>query len=294
MKLIHWLSLILLACISGSSFIFTRTVAPVLGPIVTADFRILIAGFALILYAAAIGFDMKWREHWKLYVWMGIINSGIPFLLYSFAALYIPASYLATVNASAPLFGAVFSAIWLSDKLTMPKFFGLLLGMAGVGMITYAGTTQEISPMFGTAIAACILAAMCYAFSGILIKRHAQNIKPLAIAAGSQFAAGLAMLPLCIAQPPIKPIETSVMFELLALALLCSAIAYLIYFWLIREIGPTRTLTVTFLSPFFAMLIAYLFLNEPVTAQMLQGAALIIAATVLVNYTNLFSKPKAT
>jgi drug/metabolite transporter (DMT)-like permease len=292
MKLIHWLSLILLAFISGSSFIFTRTVAPVLGPIVTADLRILIAGFALILYAAAIGFDMKWREHWKLYVWMGIINSGIPFLLYSFAALYIPASYLATVNASAPLFGAVFSAIWLGDKLTMPKFLGLLLGMAGVGMITYAGTTQEILPMFGTAITACILAAMCYAFSGILIKLHAQNIKPLAIAAGSQFAAGLAMLPLCVVQPPLKPIETSVMFELLALALLCSAIAYLIYFWLMREIGPTRTLTVTFLSPFVAMLIAYLFLNEPVTAQMLQGAALIIAATFLVNYTNLFSKPK--
>ncbi len=283
MKTIHWISLLLLAAISGSSFIFTRAIAPVLGPTVTADLRVLLGGGTLLIYAAAIRFDPDWKRNWKLYAVIGLINSGIPFFLYSFAALYIPASYSAIVNSSAPLFGALFSALWLNDRLTLNKLFGLALGMTGVALISYSGSNANLSPMFGYAIAACIGAAMCYALSGIVIKRFAKGIKPLAIAGCTQFAAGILMLPFWGAQPVTGMVTTSVILNLAALAVVCSAVAYLIYFWLIGEIGPTRTLTVTFLTPFYAMLWGAVFLGEAVTPLMLAGCVAIVCATMLVN-----------
>ena len=283
MKKIHWLSLIILASISGSSFIFTKTLAPILGAIGTADLRVLIAGTTLMLYSIVIKFDLEWRHHLKLYAWIGLINSGVPFFLYSFSALYLPASYLAIINSTSPLFGGIFAALWLKEKLTPLKVIGLLFGVLGVSFISYSRSSSNVSSMFVIAIAACLLAAMCYALSGILIKKHAKNIKPLALAACSQFAAGVLMLPFFFMSPPTGSITLSVALNMAALALVCSAIAYLIYFKLMVEVGPTKTLTVTFLSPFFAMLASYFFLNETITIQMLIGAVIIICATITVN-----------
>lgn len=286
MKPINWIMLIILASISGSSFIFTKALAPILGPIVTTDLRILIAGAALVIYASIVGFNLEWKKNWKLYIIIGIINSGLPFLLYSYAALYVPSVYMAIVNSSAPLFGALFSAIWLFERLTLTKTFGLMLGMAGVGMISYSGVVDNVSDMFGLGIAASIIAAMCYALSGIYIKRFAKEVKPLALASGSQLSAGIVMIPFCAIDPisiSVGEITSLIIFNLLSLALLCSAIAYLLYFHLINEVGPTKTLTVTFLSPFFTMLLGTIFLGEIITPQMVAGCATIIFATVLIN-----------
>lgn len=286
MKLTHWITLVVLAAISGSSFIFTRSLAPSLGAFVTADLRVLVGGLSLLAYAAFTGFQIEWRRYWKLYAVIGVINSGLPFLLYSFAALYLPASYLAIVNASAPLFGAFFAVIWLGDTLTYPKVAGLMLGMLGVTLVSYAGSeaTVSLSGMFGVGIAACIAAAMCYALSGIYIKRFAKEIKPMAIAAGSQVAAGIVMLPFCFIYPaPWSAIDLHMVLNMAALGVLCSAVAYVIYFKLIAEVGPVKTLTVTFISPFFAMTLGALFLGERVNPTMLLGCISILAATALVN-----------
>jgi drug/metabolite transporter (DMT)-like permease len=105
------LRLISLSAIWGGSFIFMRILAPVLGPVVTADLRVLIAGVALMVYFWVIEFDAEWKRFWKQYLVIGVINSGLPFLLYSFAAVHIPASYSVILNSSSPLFGAIFSAI---------------------------------------------------------------------------------------------------------------------------------------------------------------------------------------
>ena len=284
MKAMHWVSLVLLASISGSSFIFTRTLAPVLGPIGTADLRVLLAGVSLLVYAAIIRFDVEWKKHWLLYAGIGLINSGLPFLLYSFAAVQLPASYLAIINASSPLFGALFSALWLGERLNSTKLGGLLLGMFGVGLVSYGGASgQNATLMVLASVGACVLAAMCYALSGVYIKRKAKSLKPLALAACSQFAAGVLMAPLVAVQPVPGPVTGTVLLNLAALAIVCSAIAYLIYFRLMAEIGPTRTLTVTFLSPLFAMLAGHWMLGEVITAQMLIGVAVIIASTLMVN-----------
>jgi drug/metabolite transporter (DMT)-like permease len=283
MKPKHWLILVVLASISGSSFIFTRTLAPVFGPIGTADLRILIAGIALLGYIAAVRGQVGWRQNWLLYATIGVLNSGLPFLLVSFAAVHLPASYLAILNASAPIFGGALSAMFLSERLTASKIGGMALGVAGVALLTYSGGTSTDAPGFAISVAAMLAAALCYALSGIYIKRRARHIKPLAMAGCSQFAAGLLMLPLYATTSPPTEVSVSVLASLGALSLICSAVAYLLYFKLMAEVGPTRTLTVTFLSPMFAMVTAHLALGETITAQMCAGAVVIVLATMAVN-----------
>lgn len=283
MKPKHWLILFTLASISGSSFIFTRQLAPVFGPIGTADLRILIAGAALLVYIMAVKGQVGWKENWLLYTIIGIVNSGLPFLLVSFAALNLPASYLVILNSSAPMFGALLSAIWLGERLTMFKIVGLLLGMLGVALLTYSGGISTETPHFTVSVLASLGAAVCYPVAGIFIKRRAKHIKPLAISGCSQFAGGLVMLPFFAASSPPIHVSTAILLYLAALALLCSAVAYLFYFKLIAEIGPTKTLTVTYLSPVFTMVTASLAFGETITAQMVVGAAVIVLATMAVN-----------
>lgn len=273
--------LIVLAAIWGGSFIFMRVVAPSLGAIVTADLRVLIAGIALIVYFAVLGFKLDWRTNWKEYAVIGIVNSAIPFTLFSFAAKHIPASYSVILNSTSPFFGAVFSAIWLKDKLTGRKIAAMILGACGVALVTKVGGASFDS-MFLWSILACLAAAMCYGLSGVYVKRHASHVKPKAIAGGSQVMAGLALLPLAFAFPPTGEVTLKIAANVIALAILCSAVAYLLYFRLIVDLGPTKALTVTFLMPAFGMLWGIIFLGESITLPMIAGCLLIISGTYLI------------
>ena len=273
--------LIVLAAIWGGSFIFMRVLAPVLGPVITADLRVLIAGLALILYFRVIGFDLEWKTNWKHYLIIGVINSGIPFLLYAFAALHIPASYSVILNSTSPMFGVIFSAIWLSEKLTLKKVFGIILGVIGVSFVAKVGTVAT-DVFFFLSIAACLTAAICYALAGVYIKRFVKTAKPMGIAGACQLLAGLVLLPFVFFSPLRGEITTSVIFNVLGLALVCSAIAYLIYYKLMADVGPTKALTVTFLMPAFGMLWGYIFLSETITIPMILGCGLIILGTSLV------------
>ncbi|MGQ9837870.1 MAG: DMT family transporter [Cyanobacteriota bacterium] len=275
------LRLLLLSAIWGFSFIFMRIIAPVLGPVVTAELRVMLAGIALMLYFWLIRFPVGWKEHWRQYLIIGAINSALPFVLFSFAAQHIPAAYSIIFNASAPLFGAIFGVIWLGESFSFSKSLGLLLGLAGVALVSRAGLSTEFSQWFGWAMAACLLASMCYGLAGVYLKRFAQHLKPMEIAAGSQISAGLVLLPLVPFAPPTGLFTAVIGLNLLGLSLLCSAVAYLFYFQLIADIGPTKALTVTFLVPVFGLLWGSLFLGEAVTVSMLLGCGLVLLGTML-------------
>ena len=288
------LLLLLLSAIWGSSFIFIRYLSPLIGPVATADFRMLLAGIALVIFFFVTRFTADWRKNWKHFFIIGLANSAFPFVLYSAAALVLPASMEAIFNSLSPMFGAVFAALWLKERLTMRKISGLALGVAGVvTMSSLAGLAIGLSTIL--AIVACILAPMCYGLAGVYIKRHAGGAKPMAIAGGSQLLGGLALLPfLFIAPPPPAAFTPSVAVLIVAFALLCSGIAYIIYYRLIADIGPTRALTVTFLIPVFAMGWGFLFLREAITWSMILGAAIILAGTYLVTTTGMKRAAKTT
>ncbi len=281
MNLVNALLLLALSAIWGSSFIFMRYLAPILGPVVTADMRVLLGGAALAGFFALIRFRPQWRRNWKHFVIVGLVNSGVPFLLYSFAALYLPASLEAILNALAPLFGAVFSAIWLAERLTLRKVAGLVLGIGGVVLVSSLAGFER-TPMGWLAFGACILAPACYGLSGVYIRKRAAAVPPMAMAGGSLLSAGLILLPLVFVFPPRAPATIGVAGITVGFALLCSAVAYVIYYRLIAQAGATSALTVTLLVPIFAMVWGLLFLRERVTASMIGGAAVILAGTFLI------------
>jgi len=273
--------LVSLAAIWGGSFIFIRVLAPTLGPIVTAASRVLIAGVVLVVYCRTIGISADLARYWRQYLVIGVFNSTLPFVLYAFAALYIPASYSVILNSTTPLFTALLAVPLLNERLTWGKIGGLVAGAAGVALVSRAG---PVAPdfWFGAAVAACLAATLCYAASSIYMKKHAAGAKPLVIAGWSQVFAGLVLVPLMPIVPPSGAITPFVVANVLGLALVCSSIAYVLYYRLIADVGPTRALTVAFLMPAFGMVWGALFLGETITLPMIAGCALIIAGTAAV------------
>lgn len=273
--------LVTLAAIWSLSFVFTRVVAPPLGPVWTAELRVLIGGTALVAWLLLTRREANLREHWRAYLCIGAVNSALPFFLFAFAALSLPASYLVILNAMVPLFAVVLGAIWLGEPLTFAKVAGIGTGIVGVGLVTGAGAIAMDATTW-LAVAAALAACVCYAGTAVGIKLRGQGLPPNAIAAWSQlFAAGV-LIPPAIAFPPPGPVTPVVVANLLGLALLCSAIAYLLYFRLIRDIGPTRTATLTLIMPAFGIVWGAVLLGESITLSMLAGAALIVGGVAAV------------
>ena len=270
--------LVALALIWSASFAFIRVLAPVLGPVWVAAARLLLGGGALVLGLLAVHRHANPGRHWRAYLFVGIVNSALPFLLFAYAALVLPASYLVILNAALPLLAAVAASVWLGDPLTASKMTGFAAGIAGVALVSRAGPLVP-DAAFSTAVAASLCAVACYAAAGVWLKRRGASLDPLAVAAWSQLFGGLALLPIVPLAPIRGEITPIVMINLALLALLCSTLAYVLYFRLIANVGPTRAMTVTFLMPAFGMLWGYLFLDETITLPMLAGAAMIVAGT---------------
>lgn len=274
------IKLLVLAAIWGASFIFIRVQAPVLGPIMTAELRVLITGIVLLGYFALIGFKSGWKEHWKHYSLIGIVNCALPFSLYAFAGMHIPASYSVVINSTTPLFTALFSALWLGQRFTIQKAFAMLTGALGVALVAKVGPA-DLDEYALASIAACLVASACYGMSVNYIKRFASDVPPLGFAGISQLVAAVALLPILPFSPVIDAakIDMVIIMNVLALAIICSAVAFVMFYRLIADIGPLRTSTVTFLMPAFGMFWGNIFLDEPVTWPMIAGAVLIVAGT---------------
>ncbi len=273
--------LVLLAAIWGGSFIFMRVAAPVLGPIATAESRVLLGGLALAAWFRATGFDPRLREHWRLYALVGLVNSAVPFALYAFAAMHLPASLLAILNATAPMFGLAFGALLAGERVSARKLAGLVIGASGVALVTRPAGI-DAGPMFGWAVGASLGACCGYGLTGVLIKRWGAGAPPQGIAVGNQLAAAVFLLPLLPVLPPLAAPSPLVVANVLGLALLASAVAFLLYFRLIADVGGTRALTVTYLIPLFGLLWGALFLGEALPPAALAGGVLILLGTVFV------------
>lgn len=278
MRFIDTTRLILLAAIWGSSYIFMRVLSPAIGPVFTAHIRVVIAGLALVLYTALASLPLSWKNNWRHYLIIGAINSALPFSLFACAALYIPASCSVVLNATSPLFGTAFAIVWLNEQVTFIRIVGLLLGVCGVGAVSYANGLHMQS-VFAASALICLSGAICYALSGIYIKKYASALKPQVLAAGSLVMAALLLIPVTalFAVPFLSITFTStVIVSVLTLSLVCTALAYLLYFSLIRDIGPAKALTVSFLQPVFGIMWSVLLLGERVNGGMLLGCTLIM------------------
>jgi drug/metabolite transporter (DMT)-like permease len=273
--------LLLLSALWGGSFLFMRIAAPILGPIVVAESRVLIAGLALLLYARAAKRPMEIRLRWRQYLIIGAVNSAIPFALIAAAQLRLTASLAAILNATSPLFGAVIAAVWIKESLTMRKIGGLILGIAGVAVLV-GWSPMDVSVEVALSIGASLMAAGFYGIASVYTKAKVAGAPSLGMAVGSQLGASLLLLPLIPVVPPFSPPSVGVLFCVVLLALGSTGLAYLLYFHLIVDVGPAKALTVTFLIPIFGVMWGGLFLGEQITFSELGGCAIILVGTSLV------------
>lgn len=274
------LELLLLAALWGASFLFMRLGAAEFGPVALAGVRVIGATLFLLPLLHWRGLTGELLRHWRPILLVGLSNSALPFLLYSYAALAITAGLASIFNAATPLFGAAIGWLWLRDRLTAPRIAGLAIGFAGV--IGLAWEKASFKPGgSGWAVIACLAATVLYGWSANFTKRRLAGVAPLAVAAGSQIAAALVLaVPTLLWWPATTP-SASAWAAAALLALLSTGVAYVLYFRLIANVGPSNAITVTFLIPVFAVAWGGLLLGEGVTLAMVVGCVVILAGTAL-------------
>jgi drug/metabolite transporter (DMT)-like permease len=275
-------ALILLAALWGASYIFIRVAVPALGPFVLMGARVVLASGALAFYAVILARGMpKFRSRWKEFLIVGATNSAIPFTLIAAAEIELTASLAAILNSTTALFVAVVAAVWIGESLTARKVGGLLLGFAGV-VVLVGWDPVPLNGAVLLAVGAMLAASLSYAVGGVYVKRTFAGVSPLAMTIGQQGAAAVILLPLAAVSLPGEAPPLPAALSALALALLCTAVAYLLYFRLIENVGPTKTLAVTFLIPVFGLLFGVVLLDEPVGLGTLVGFAIISYGVALV------------
>jgi drug/metabolite transporter (DMT)-like permease len=272
--------LIALAALWGASFLFLRIGAGEFGPVALAAVRVIGASLFLLPLLKARGQMGALRQHWLSIFVVGITNSALPFLCFSYAALSITAGLSSIFNAATPLFGAVIAWLWLKDRLTPSRIVGLAIGFTGVLWLAWDKASFKPGGS-GWAVIACLIATLCYGIAASYTKKRLTGVPSLALAAGSQLSASLFLVvPALIWWPQTMPSHTAWLAAGM-LALACTGVAYVMYFRLIASIGPANAIAVTFLIPVFAVAWGWLFLGEGVTLQMVIGCLVIVVGTAL-------------
>ena len=279
---------VLLAAIWGASFLFMRLGAVEFGALPLAAVRVAIAALFLLPLLLLRGLGPQMLRHWKHMLLVGLLNSGIPFACYAFALLTITTGLSAILNATVPLFGAVVAWLWLGDRLNAWRTLGLVIGFVGVALLAWekaggppGAAGSDSGWANALAIGACLLACLCYGIAASYAKRYLGGLPPLVTATGSQIGATIGLAAPALWFWPARMPGSTAWLALLAVGVLCTGVAYVLYFRLIERAGPARALTVTFVVPVFAVGYGVLFLGESITPWMLTCAGVIVCGTAL-------------
>jgi drug/metabolite transporter (DMT)-like permease len=274
-------ALVLLSALWGASFIFIRVAVPALGPFVLVELRVGLGAVALALSAAFLGGLPKLRVRWRQFALLGMVNVAIPFSLISAAEINLTASLAAILNSTTVMFTALVAAVWMGDALTTRKVVGVVLGIVGVAVLV-GWDPVVMNWAVVLSVGAMLAASLAYALGSVYAKRTFVGSSPLAIAIGQLTAAATLMLPLAAVSVPDERPSTIVVLSVLGLALSSTAVAYMLYFRLIENVGPTSTSTVTLLVPLFGLLFGVVLLDEPVGLGTLAGLVLILSSVTLI------------
>jgi drug/metabolite transporter (DMT)-like permease len=259
----------------------------------TAGLRVLIATLFLLPILLIRGHSQSLREHWKLVFLVGVTNSAIPFVCFSFALQSITVGLSSLLNATVPLFGAVIAWVWLSDRPSGSRMLGLAIGFLGVAMLAWdkASFKPDASGLSsGWGVLACLFACICYGISASFTKKFLGGLPSLVSSTGSQLGAALALLPLTIFYWPSQAVSMKAWGAVITLGVVCTGFAYILFFRLIERAGPAKALSVTFAIPVFAVLYGVILLGETVTPWMVGCGLVIVLGTTL--STGLMKLPK--
>lgn len=283
----HFAQLVAMSALWGASFPLLRIASPALGPWVVSAGRCVLAAIVLSLLMRALKERWPAREAWGSLALLSLLTVVVPFVLFNWAALVIPSGYSAVLNATSPLFGVLGAAVAGEEKLTAKRLLGCAVGFAGVALLVQLGPVDVTSQVVLAALA-CTVAAASYGVGAILMKRATLAHSPLpASAAVHVAAAAILFLPGGLAAPSAQP-TTGALVAVGILGILTSGFMYWISMRLMREITASAATSAAFMIPLFGVSWGGLFLGEPVTAGMLPGCILVLAATALITGFNPF------
>jgi drug/metabolite transporter (DMT)-like permease len=263
-------------------YIFLRVAVPGFGAAAVSEGRALFASLFLVPWVVWVARQRVGPlEHWRDHLAVALVNNVLPFVCFAWSAGVLPASYLAVINGMVPLWAAVIAVPVFKERLSASRVAGFAFGIAGVALIVNLGPVEiGWSTVLGTLVA--IAGAGFWGWAGVMIKQRAGRLPPMGLAAGSIAFAAVLMAPLWATAPPPATWTAPALLSLIGVGVVCSGLAYLPFFTLVRDIGPSRTLTVGLAVPVLGVLWGWLLLDEAVTAGMLAGTVLVVAALGLV------------
>ncbi len=280
MTLASFFRLLTLAAIWGGSFLFMRIAANPLGPAVLIEARVAFAALTLLVLSFYLKKSLKFAVNARHFFILGFFNSALPFLLFAYAAQVLNASTLAILNSTAAIWGAVIGAIWTKTPLQRRVLLGLGLGIIGVSVLVGWDAVIIGKDAF-LPIVAAIMAAFSYGIATNYAK-NAPQVEAFDNAHGSMWASAVIVLPLLPFFPFRESPNLDILTAVVLLGVVCTGLAYLLYFRLIADLGPSSALSVTFLIPVFGIIWGHLFLDEAIGLNTLVGMILVVSGTMLV------------
>jgi drug/metabolite transporter (DMT)-like permease len=275
------LELCVLALLWGSAYLFTRSAVPEFGPVPLVALRLGISTLVLLpLLAAAGGGPAALRGGARPLLVQGVVFSAVPFVLLSWASLSMSAGLTAILNATSPLFAAIIAHLWLSDRIGPWRALGLAIGFAGVLVLVWGNVSFRAGGT-GWALVAMLVAAVLWGAGGHWTRARLGTMSPIAVSVGTLAVSSLVLAPFAAAAWPAAPPSARAWAEVAFLGVASSGMGFLLYYRLVRNVGAVRATSVTFLNPPVAMISGALYLGEPIGAQMVAGAAVILVGTGL-------------
>ena len=274
-------ALVSLAAIWGASYIFIRVAVEPVGPLLLMFIRVAMSAVILLAYAKLRRIPLDIRRRWRRFLVLGFFASALPFSLIAWAELTVTASMAAILMSTTPLFTALVAAVGLGEPLTPNKLIGALLGIIGV-TLTVGGSALEINADVLAATLALLGATLSYSLGAVFAKRSFAGVNSMSLSTGQLLGSSFILAPVSLFDLPATEISSAALLAVLALVLLCTALAYQLYYYLIISAGPIQALTVTLLIPIFGVIWGALLLRENISPGMIAGLLLVLFSVGLV------------
>lgn len=240
------------------------------------------ASLAALFLLPVVYFTKQFADltaNWAKLLFVGAVNTAIPFCLFSYTSVHLDAGLTAILNATAPMFGAIIAFFYLQDRIGLHGVIGIFLGFLGVVVISQ--DNQSNTPVTLIPVLSALVATCCYGIAACYMKKHLSGVKPFAIAAGSQVFAALLLMPLAVYTWPSVSPDLTTWGAALILAVLCTGVAYIMYFDLIAKVGASQAMTVGYLVPVFGIFWGMVVLGETLSAYAITGGSMIILGVMI-------------
>ena len=274
-------ALFLLGAIWGASYILIRVAVEPFGPVFFMFARVALTALILVGYARLRAIDLKIRAYWRQFLILGFLGSALPFTLIGWAELTVSGSMAAILTSATPLFAALVAVPGLGERLTAYKLVGAIMGIVGVTIVV-GGSSMTLDLQFLLATLALLGAALSYALGGVYAKRSFHGLDNMSMSSGQLIGATVILAPVSLFDIPKELPPIGAILALLTLVVVCTALAYQLYYYLIISAGPIQALTVTLLVPIFGVFWGALWLQESISPGMILGLLIVLFSVGLV------------